>query len=243
MNTPRSYRIGLSPPRPRKENVHSFVIFLLGCLPTLFHKVYVKLESDVHVLSMQSTRIQVWNDSRIWEKELNLHQMIKDHHKGLLLDADISLWTTPGTWEIHEFLPLQFFGCTVWSVCSALFQTKPVARLRVVELLYTWSNNSAAANSQTWFGRVQCSRQLCSMHHHLNTATVHVATLTPEWNVILLTFDKFYIFVKNVQDRFETYTFQKSMFRGGGGGGRGSMMNFEEDGFWEEDWGGGNTFV
>ena len=37
------------------------------------------------------------------------------------------------------------------------------------------------------------------------------------------------------------------MFRGGG---RGGMMNFEEDGFWEEDWapddggwGGGNTFV
>ena len=30
---------------------------------------------------------------------------------------------------------------------------------------------------------------------------------------------------------------QRRMFRGGGRGGRGGMMNFEEDGFWEEDWG------
>ena len=34
---------------------------------------------------------------KLQEKELNLHQMIKDHHKDLLLDADISLWTIPGT--------------------------------------------------------------------------------------------------------------------------------------------------
>ena len=46
-----------------------------------------------------------------------------------------------------------------------------------------------------------------------------------------------HVFAIDVSNRLETKTFQKRMFRGGGGRGRGGMMNFEEDGFWEEDWG------